>query len=234
VVATNAATQAAAGFTWRQVNFNGQIGWCAVDWLQLTTSRPCGNPTPAPAPSFCSIYRANVPGSNLNLRDGPSTTNNVIASIPDGTELRASEDRGAWKKVEFNGNTGFVSTDFVAFVGPCTKLGAYTSCGTPCTQCVLIERPDILFTNDTTEILCVDQDTAVSDYCTSGFTASDCDSVKLGKCASACASSLCPVDCQLLYGDGWTCEATQCVNKSPASILSASILLFSVLAYLVL
>ena len=51
---------------------------------------------------------------NLNFRSGPSTMNSVIDQIPAGTSLhRTAVVATGWSRVDFNGQTGFVSSDYL-------------------------------------------------------------------------------------------------------------------------
>ncbi len=52
-------------------------------------------------------------GSNLNLRSYPSTTARVIASIPNSAMLTIYGTVNNWYVVSWNGQTGYVSADYV-------------------------------------------------------------------------------------------------------------------------
>jgi N-acetylmuramoyl-L-alanine amidase len=55
----------------------------------------------------------NTDGSNLNLRAKPSTDSDILASIPDGSEVRIYGETGNWYIVSYNWQNGYVSKDFV-------------------------------------------------------------------------------------------------------------------------
>ena len=61
------------------------------------------NERPAPPTSY------RVKAKSANIRKGPEATEEVVAEAPEGTVLEASEVKGDWVKVTYNGTTGWVS-----------------------------------------------------------------------------------------------------------------------------
>lgn len=63
------------------------------------------------------------------------------------------------------------------------------SCGSPCTECVLSARPDVLafYQANGWDISCGNRDNIVNNWC--GIDPSGCSSVKNGTCASVCNAS---------------------------------------------
>lgn len=63
----------------------------------------------------------NTPGSTLNFRSGPSTTQSVIGSIPNGTSITLTGDaQNGWYPVTYNGQSGWVSATYVNAPAPTT------------------------------------------------------------------------------------------------------------------
>ncbi len=52
-------------------------------------------------------------GSRLNLRDYPATTGTILTQIPDGTELILYGETDGWFVTNYNGKTGYVSSEFI-------------------------------------------------------------------------------------------------------------------------
>lgn len=52
-------------------------------------------------------------GGHLNLRSGPSTKKAVLTEIPFGTTLPIYESVSGWHYVEYNGEFGYVSADYI-------------------------------------------------------------------------------------------------------------------------
>ncbi|WP_144460903.1 SH3 domain-containing protein [Siminovitchia fortis] len=59
-------------------------------------------------------YVAVNPGSNLNMRSGPSATAAIIAKLANGTAVTYHSESGGWAKVTANGKTGYVSTTYLS------------------------------------------------------------------------------------------------------------------------
>lgn len=71
-----------------------------------------GIPFVKAGPVFNGIVAAG--GSNLNIRDYPSTGGQIIGSIPDGARLTIYGDVGnGWYVVHYNGVTGYASSQFI-------------------------------------------------------------------------------------------------------------------------
>src|SRR5690242_2668206 len=52
--------------------------------------------------------------ANLNIRSGPSTSNAIIATVKQGTQLTVvGQAANGWLKVSYQGKTGYVSTQYV-------------------------------------------------------------------------------------------------------------------------
>ena len=52
-------------------------------------------------------------GGNLNMRSGPGSDYNIIAAIPNKTNLFVKECCSNWSLVEYNGKQGWVSTEYL-------------------------------------------------------------------------------------------------------------------------
>ena len=71
-----------------------------------------GIPFVKAGPVFNGIVAAG--GSNLNIRDYPSTGGQIIGSIPDGARLTIYGDVGnGWYVVHYNGVTGYARSQFI-------------------------------------------------------------------------------------------------------------------------
>ena len=52
-------------------------------------------------------------GSNLNLRQFPSTQGAVIGSIPNGSVLTVYSRSNGWDVVSYRGTVGYASSEFI-------------------------------------------------------------------------------------------------------------------------
>jgi len=50
----------------------------------------------------------------LNLRKEASSSSELIITIPNGAKLNVSEERSGWYRVEYGGQTGWVSKEFTS------------------------------------------------------------------------------------------------------------------------
>lgn len=54
-----------------------------------------------------------INSNNVNFRDGANTQSNVLGMFNSGDKVNLESSEGGWSKVEFNGRTGYVSTDYL-------------------------------------------------------------------------------------------------------------------------
>jgi len=66
--------------------------------------------------------------NGLNMRENPDAKSKSLAIIPNGTKLTVLEEKDGWYKVEYNGQTGWVSKDFVTETTP-DDMKTYTGTG---------------------------------------------------------------------------------------------------------
>ncbi|GGF31064.1 hypothetical protein GCM10010954_32790 [Halobacillus andaensis] len=52
-------------------------------------------------------------GANLNLRSGPSTDDSILTPIPNGSKIDVIGTNGSWYEVQYDGETGWVSGEFL-------------------------------------------------------------------------------------------------------------------------
>lgn len=112
-----------AGNGWYKVSFKGMTGYMSGSYLNIGGNTAAGQavtvtneavPTAAAPAAALGSVRVNLSsGEVLNLRSGPSTQNEKLASVPGGTVLAVQEISGSWYKVTYNGVTGYVSGSYV-------------------------------------------------------------------------------------------------------------------------
>ena len=56
---------------------------------------------------------ATVEVSSVNVRSGPGTDNSIIEGLSSGTRVEIIEERGDWWKVRFNGQQGWVKSEYL-------------------------------------------------------------------------------------------------------------------------
>ena len=80
------------------VSFNGRTGWVSSDFVEITPRNG----------------RVVTQGGNLNLRAAPNTNSQIVAAMPNGCTVTATDVVGNFYQVTWNGQTGFASRDFIS------------------------------------------------------------------------------------------------------------------------
>ena len=70
------------------------------------------SPTPQPEPKPEKGY-AIVTGTNLALREGPSTNCKVITRAPTGSTVKIKDPPSEWEYVEYNGKSGYMMKKYL-------------------------------------------------------------------------------------------------------------------------
>jgi L,D-peptidoglycan transpeptidase YkuD (ErfK/YbiS/YcfS/YnhG family) len=89
--------------SWYKINYNGRTGYVSSDYVQVSRT------TTPPAES--TTYT--VTASTLNVRSGAGTSYAAIGSVTKGQKLSVVSKSGSWYKINYNGRTGYVSSDYV-------------------------------------------------------------------------------------------------------------------------
>ena len=99
------STTAQNGF--RYVTYQGQTGWMADAYISSTS----GGSQPDPV-----ISGEAWTTSAVNLRSGPSTSNQVLRVVPSGAKIGVSTtERNGFLYVSYQGQTGWMSTAYIAY-----------------------------------------------------------------------------------------------------------------------
>lgn len=56
-------------------------------------------------------------GNTVNLREGPSKDDQIIAKVPVGSEVQVAEDKGTWCKIIWNGKHGWMMSNYIEYAG---------------------------------------------------------------------------------------------------------------------
>jgi uncharacterized protein YraI len=74
---------------------------------------PAPEPTPAPAPAV--THTTFTTTANLNLREGPSTADAIILTMPNGSQVEAIDETptGNWYHVTYQGQDGWASGSYL-------------------------------------------------------------------------------------------------------------------------
>ncbi len=109
---TQVAVEEDAGNGWYKVSYNGQTGFMSGEWL--TVSLADGTVVPAAQGTEPEQQRGLITASALNVRSGPATTYDKVATLKAGSVVDIVSDPGnGWYEVD----GGYVSSEYVTLVG---------------------------------------------------------------------------------------------------------------------
>lgn len=92
---------------WTKVKYSGKTRYVCSDYLSSTS--PDSN---------TSAYSRYVTASSLNVRSGASMSASVVGSYKEGTKVTCYGTSGSWTKVKYNGETRYVSTQYLSTKAP--------------------------------------------------------------------------------------------------------------------
>ena len=89
---------------WYKVAYDGKTGYMSSDYVvsQPIMNIECGG--------------AKVTTSVLNVRSGPGTENSIVTKLYEGNVAKIIGINNAWFKVQYGGQTGYISPDYVEIV----------------------------------------------------------------------------------------------------------------------
>ena len=122
---------------WYRVDYNGQTGYCANNYLTATpTATPTPSPTPSPSlspsPSPSPVPNQ-TPGytftdldvtlyvvDTVNVRTLPSTKGEIIGQFPTATAVHVTGQckETMWYRVDYNGQTGYCANNYLTVTKP--------------------------------------------------------------------------------------------------------------------
>lgn len=88
-------------------------------------------PTQAPAPTSDNTYYVVNVKTSVNLREGPSTSSAILTSVPKDTAVQATgEVTDNFMRVEYNGVTGYIHSDYLTKAEPAEIWLTVVNCNT--------------------------------------------------------------------------------------------------------
>ncbi|WP_144497156.1 C40 family peptidase [Bacillus toyonensis] len=103
---------------WFKINYAGQAAYISKDYVTKGGSNENGsqgnNQNNNVTVQTGGTYVVNA--TSLRVRTGPAAYHSVIGGVLNGTTLNVVGSENGWFKVNYQGNTGFVSSEFVKFV----------------------------------------------------------------------------------------------------------------------
>ena len=89
---------------WYKIAYDGEVGYMSADYVE---SQPIMN---------IECGGAKVTTSVLNVRSGPGTENSIVTKLYEGSVAKIIGINNAWFKIQYGGETGYISPDYVTIV----------------------------------------------------------------------------------------------------------------------
>lgn len=103
---------------WFKINYAGQTAYVSKDYV--TKGGSSDNATQGNNQNNNVTVQTGgtyvVNATSLRVRTGPATYHSVIGGVLNGTTLNVIGSEGSWFKVNYQGKTGYVSSEFMKFV----------------------------------------------------------------------------------------------------------------------
>lgn len=96
---------------WAHIQYEKIKGWVSLDYLTVKTTEVPVKDVPKEEIKEKTKYQVNA--SALNVRKDPSTGNNLIETIPNGTIVEELERKGTWSYIQYGAKKGWVSNEFL-------------------------------------------------------------------------------------------------------------------------
>lgn len=111
---------------WFKVVYNDKTGYVSADYVAYTpnpvdttesSEDEPATPAETPAETEETATTATIGGNKVNFRTGPSTSFDVITKLSEGTEVELVSTENGWCEIVYDGQTGYVSADYVCVDG---------------------------------------------------------------------------------------------------------------------
>ena len=93
----------------------GYVAKSAVKAAETETPSPTETPESGGSSSRQGTIKLSSSSSNLNLRQGPSTSTDVLATLRHGQSVTVTGESGDWYAIEVSGYSGYVMKTYVTF-----------------------------------------------------------------------------------------------------------------------
>ena len=117
---------------WCRISYNGVNAYISAAYVSIqpppgTTTAPPTTQAPTAAPTLPANATVYVTATKLNVRRNPAATGEVLGQLLYGTEVTALETVDGWCRIDFQGETAYVSADYVSLTPPSTTAASVTA-----------------------------------------------------------------------------------------------------------
>ncbi|TKI54602.1 N-acetylmuramoyl-L-alanine amidase [Brevibacillus antibioticus] len=101
-------------YGWAKIRFNQKVGWVAGYYLQKGAVTNASSASSPANTATVKSKQGTVLADSLRMRKGPSTSHEIILSLPRGTRVDILQKQGDWVQTRTSsGQTGWVSATYI-------------------------------------------------------------------------------------------------------------------------
>ena len=115
---------------WYKINYNGSEGYVSAQYIKNVLT----------AEDFDAVGTVN--DSDVRFRTGPSTSNSIIGTLAENTEVEIIGINSGWYKIVHNGNTGYMRSDYIDIISESQSAGEETTSETEDTTAPEEQAPE--------------------------------------------------------------------------------------------
>lgn len=117
---------------WCRIDYNGTPAYISATYISIqkppsTTAAPTTTATPTAAPTLAANTTVYVTANKLNVRRKPAVDGPLMGQILYGTEVVVLETVDGWCRIQYEGETAYISIDYVSLTPPPSTTAAATT-----------------------------------------------------------------------------------------------------------
>ncbi|MED2710652.1 MULTISPECIES: SH3 domain-containing protein [Bacillus cereus group] len=99
---------------WLKINHNGRTGYVSSEYVKFVKRGTPPKPETSNPSTGATVDDHYVNVSVLNVRSGAGTNHGVIGALSKGIKVQVLFEQNGWKKINYNGKNGYVSSKFLS------------------------------------------------------------------------------------------------------------------------
>ena len=103
---------------WSKVDYNGQTGYIKSEYLTTTKPAAASDSTQQTTEKKQETKETVYATAGVNIRAKASADADVIGTLIAGYSITRTSDSNGWSKVDYNGQTGYIKSDYLTTTKP--------------------------------------------------------------------------------------------------------------------
>lgn len=124
---------------WYNISYDGKTGYVSAEYIDVSDT----DPTPSGGGSTGDTKTGYVNASSLNVRTGPGTNFDRIGLLYSGDTVSITGETNGWYQIDYRGQVGYVSGDYISVAGSSTGGGVDPNASTQAQRLLEIARNEI-------------------------------------------------------------------------------------------